>query len=107
MSDTKFVNAMKPSRASTSPDWAITKLKVYRSEMLELLQQETDEVLYWEVLRSQKGKLYIKYDEDTKAYAEKIAKDGIEEAKRAAASSAQPAGNRPQTVTFPEDDIPF
>jgi hypothetical protein len=107
MSDTRFVNAMKPSRASTSPDWAITKLKVYRSEMLELLQQETDEVLYWEVLRSQKGKLYIKYDDDSKAYAEKIAKEGIEEAKRAAVSSSPTAGNRPVNVDFPEDDIPF
>jgi hypothetical protein len=104
MSDIKWVNGMKAFRANNAPDWAITKLTVYRQEMLEHLQQETDDILYWEVLRSQKGKLYMKYDPEGKAYAEKVAKDGIEQAKEAATA---PPKNRPVEATFPEDDIPF
>lgn len=102
MSDIKFVNGMKAFRAKNAPDWALTKLTVYRREMLELLQQETDDVLYWEVLRSQKGKTYIKYDPEGKAYAEKAAKEGIENAKATLEKPSQP-----QAHEFPEDDIPF
>ena len=101
MSDIKFVNGMKAFRAKDAPDWALTKLTVYRREMLEILQQETDDVLYWEVLRSRKGKTYIKYDPEGKAYAERVAKEGMEKAKQSV------TGTHPVSQEFPEDDIPF
>lgn len=102
MSDIKWVNGIKASRAKGAPEWAITKLTVYRREMLEHLQQETDDVLYWEVLRAQKGNLYMKYDPEGKAYHEKVAKEGIENAKATLEKPSQP-----QAHEFPEDDIPF
>lgn len=101
MSDIKWVNGIKASRVTGAPEWAITKLTVYRREMMEHLQQETDDVLYWEVLRAQKGNLYMKYDPEGKAYAEKVAKEGIDKAKQAV------TGTQSVTQEFPEDDIPF
>jgi len=94
------------NRYESTPDWVVTKIKIDRFRALAWLTEQTDPTCYLEVLQAREpdeyGNLhYIAIDEYMTSRKRMQAKDGIDNARRA----AQPAP-QPPTESF-SDDIPF
>ena len=102
MSDITFVNGIRADRRDNAPDWALLKQTIYRDKFIAWLQEQPEEVIHIETLRSKStGKLYAKLDEDERDYQARVRKEELEKAK-AAVTEAEPAAQE-----IPEDDIPF
>lgn len=96
MADVQWVNGLRAFRNENAPDWALTKLTCYKSEFIDWLNEQPDDVVYLEVLRAKaSGKPYLKVDEDQKAYMEKVRTEELTKAKEIVKEEIL------------EDDIPF